>query len=1122
MNRCHRVMVFCAFIFVSTLSFGFQTLDKWGNGMYLDVTIKGNIAYCAKAAGGMETVDISNPDNPRRLAELPLGGGAADKIKVFGNLAVVRLKNTLSLALVDLTAPEFPVRIGTISYKRFSLNDVFLDFDVFGHYLAACSWDQLVIFDITQPAAPRICFRTFDSEFQGSSGSSYFFSLCFDTQGTLYVASEMNLVSVSLASPSSPEILSTLDINGWAPYYDFYNYGTTAGMVFSSDTLYLKGTELLAIDVTNPSEMKNLDTTGHYIDDYSITLYNNRLFLYSLRKNKIDVYDFSDPASPSQQREILTDHNIYGMDISDDFVVIAYASYGLQVLSTTQFLSKSNGQKSFNSPQTTRHHYSEINSQTRRCVDRVGIPSHYTHAQLTGVTSTRVSKDSKDGVGTLEGTGSFNHIVGTGKLIVALEGSHLLHLFQETDHKLIHLSVYYSYEPLADTAVQNNFVYAIYLAMDTSLKYGVKIISFQNVDDPELVAQIPVDSYFSDLSLTKILVRGNWCLVFGSNGTSVYTLNIANPKLPELVSETSFDIDGTLFRSITWSGNYIFRVGEYFEVFDVTDPTAVQRVFKGPSPGLGMPPSQMQTIDIEGNRAYVAARTHHLTYDISDPLNPTLINKIPIPGNVTDQILIGSKWICCTLDKSPDEMVLLDISSPDHPVLRSSFPLDLPATCAASLESGSLLFGTGTGGSLILADSIPTLNLPHVATTWGWQTSLVLDNLSDSNDTISLQYSDPSSGIAYNSELTALPHKQVAFDLNQMDACKIFIDGSETRARASYFQTVEKGIAEFELDGRCSRILDLNLPHYLHEHLSWMGYALYNPNPEKARVIMIALDENGSELGASSFMLNGHEHRAEVLNQNFNGFEMGKASRIRIAASNPLCGLTISGAGNSQLLFTKATTDAPKPTTRNLPHIADAFEYWDNYLTLDNTHQDTATATLELYSSGVMVLEQDFEISANSSRTINLNEYSALKPDSGELVNCSGFLNARLAYMYKQTGGTAEFLLDDCSGKHLVYDFPAYASDSLSWMGLAIYNPAGGGEATVTLQAVRNGVVVSQTSIQLPAKGKYSGLLEDIFGNNVGTVDRVLATASMPVCGLNISGANQDRYLFTPAIVAGD
>ncbi|NOY23298.1 MAG: hypothetical protein GXO70_07295, partial [Acidobacteria bacterium] len=243
MYRKFRLIVISLLLIISIPSLAFQTLDKWGKGMFLDVQIKDNIAYCANGQSGLVVVDMTNPEDPSRLAELPLGG-EADKIKVFGDLAIVRLKNRCSLAIVDISNPHYPVRLAMVSDGRHFVDDYFLAFDVFDNFIAACTPRIFVLFDISHPASPKLMCRI-ASDQMSEIPPINFSSVCFDDRGDIFVSSDWYLFSFLLNDPEALEIAGMCDIYEWV-VSDSDDIST---LVPVGNTLLLLADQLVSIDI---------------------------------------------------------------------------------------------------------------------------------------------------------------------------------------------------------------------------------------------------------------------------------------------------------------------------------------------------------------------------------------------------------------------------------------------------------------------------------------------------------------------------------------------------------------------------------------------------------------------------------------------------------------------------------------------------------------------------------------------------------------------------------------------------------------------------------------------------------------------------------------------------------
>ena len=307
------------------------------------------------------------------------------------------------------------------------------------------------------------------------------------------------------------------------------------------------------------------------------------------------------------------------------------------------------------------------------------------------------------------------------------------------------------------------------------------------------------------------------------------------------------------------------------------------------------------------------------------------------------------------------------------------------------------------------------------------------------------------------------------------------------------------------------------MPQYLSDHLTWMGLATSNSGSEYSGQHFYTFDQSGNSIGTYSYSAFPMTRFASVLDHIFSNPD--NISRIKVNSHFYSNGLTISGNGNSQLLFTPAVYEGGKYDTRYIPHI-DVNGYWNTYLVFDNPTDSDITVTMTLYSEGNTVIQENKTIPAYSSLTVLLNDYADQNVDCGELTNCGEDLIVRLAYMFQSTGATAEFLINgDELGSWLNFDLPAYRADTLTWWGIALMNPYDVA-VSVTLTAYSNGEAIDSATITLNGHSKIAKLLEDIFTNlNGRTVERVVGQSDVAlILGLNISGSNQDRYLFTKAI----
>ncbi|MCK5878925.1 MAG: hypothetical protein KAH24_04050 [Holophagae bacterium] len=414
-------------------------------------------------------------------------------------------------------------------------------------------------------------------------------------------------------------------------------------------------------------------------------------------------------------------------------------------------------------------------------------------------------------------------------------------------------------------------------------------------------------------------------------------------------------------------------------------------------------------------------------------------------------------------------------------------------------------------------DNPVSVLLPHIATSDQWQSFLTVDNTGTTAATVSLYLYDDT-GMVENRDLTVPAASQQVVSLLQGE-CGI-VQSHETAVlfRETFVNTVDNGIAEFPLSDAAGESLTFLLPHYAAQSLTWMGLALMNPGTNTATATLTALDETGALLGQTTVELAPRTRTVNILEGFFNGIDRNQVTRIAVSSDQPLAGLNISGKNNEKLLFIPALAGDFATGTLIAAHIANQWDIWENKLIADNTGDTPANLLLTLYSGvSVVLADSPVTVPAGEVIVVNLNDYSGLNPDFGLVQNPSPSVALRQSYRAVQQGGMAEFILSDTASENLDFTFPAGFTDRLNWMGLAVANP-GNDTASATATAWKNGIPIATVPLFLEAHIRLADVLSGLFDSisDLGA-DRVTIEANTPLAGLNISGLDQERLLFTPA-----
>jgi peroxiredoxin len=116
--------------------------NAWG------VRVRGETAFVADGVGGLVTVDVTNPKEPRVLGRVKTGGQARDVV-VEGHVAYVA-SGSAGLVVVDVSDPASPAIVGAASMPGTALR---LDYSAGRVFVAA--WNDARVYDVAVPSAPR-------------------------------------------------------------------------------------------------------------------------------------------------------------------------------------------------------------------------------------------------------------------------------------------------------------------------------------------------------------------------------------------------------------------------------------------------------------------------------------------------------------------------------------------------------------------------------------------------------------------------------------------------------------------------------------------------------------------------------------------------------------------------------------------------------------------------------------------------------------------------------------------------------------------------------------------------------------------------------------------------------
>ncbi|MFC1564265.1 hypothetical protein ACFL6G_04975 [candidate division KSB1 bacterium] len=279
------------------------------NSLNIDVTyyihIDSNRIYMT-GNNGVLIYDIQDPENPVRVGEIDLGGGAFgifadDSIAYIGGI-------NRGLVIADVSEPSAPVILGEYSGGGIS-NQVYVEGD-FAY--VTNSQNQLEIIDISDLQNPALVTTYLSGEsVQGVA-----------VQGNIaYVCCGSGLKIIDVTDKQNLQMIESVSNTTGATDVYLYN-----------DMIYL-ACGGLGIKIIRNTGNTQFDILGSFYDGgESNGMWGNSGYIFTSDNSEIEAFDISNPVSPVKVgsiTNILASHDISG---KNNYLYITAASPGLTVI----------------------------------------------------------------------------------------------------------------------------------------------------------------------------------------------------------------------------------------------------------------------------------------------------------------------------------------------------------------------------------------------------------------------------------------------------------------------------------------------------------------------------------------------------------------------------------------------------------------------------------------------------------------------------------------------------------------------------------------------------------------------------------------------------------------------
>jgi len=219
---------------------------------------------------------------------------------------------------------------------------------------------------------------------------------------------------------------------------------------------------------------------------------------------------------------------------------------------------------------------------------------------------------------------------------------------------------------------------------------------------------------------------------------------------------------------------------------------------------------------------------------------------------------------------------------------------------------------TGSGHRILLfsravpeTEALRTLYIPHIAKDKStWRNDLIFDNVQ--SHTVDVQITLFRTGtVVHRETLHIHPGYQTVYNLDALnqEVENGTIELSESLIVRQKYLSTEGGAAEFLLNQKPESTQNFMFPAHLSDRITWKGFALFNTTDQSDTFTLKAYHQ-GTMLVQKSIELPGQTTFVDLISNVFQGLNIEDIERIHVSGTVASAGLTISGHGHVQLLFT--------------------------------------------------------------------------------------------------------------------------------------------------------------------------------------------------------------------------
>jgi hypothetical protein len=270
----------------------------------------GDVLYVADGVGGVQVVDVRNPDEPSIAGVLSTGVGVVNDVLVDGDRLYVAT-TTFGIVIFDISDPPYPTALGGMPTAGRPLGIA-----VRGDILYVAD-DQvgLQVVGVSDPALPV------------AVGGETTPGLAQDLQLTdthIFVSDQvLGLRAISMPTPITPSLSATLPLSG-----------EIQGLARYGSTLYIAagGKGLHVVDITDPDNPVHVDSVAIAGGPRDVEADPQGNLFVADRFLGVRFLTATDPHHPQIVATIDTPSEVLGVNVVGDYLAVSNASSGFHMI----------------------------------------------------------------------------------------------------------------------------------------------------------------------------------------------------------------------------------------------------------------------------------------------------------------------------------------------------------------------------------------------------------------------------------------------------------------------------------------------------------------------------------------------------------------------------------------------------------------------------------------------------------------------------------------------------------------------------------------------------------------------------------------------------------------------